>query len=81
MKKPRSGLTLDKAMVQVLKNCENETAEHGYLTDEINRQKLYWQKDGTPLKVNQIGPRAKNHPELFEKIPKSASTKAKIRLR
>lgn len=76
-------MELHEAMKQILLKCENQTAEHVYLTSEINRLNLYRMKDGRPVKSNQIGARAKNYPKLFEKIPADPikGTKAKIRLR
>lgn len=83
MEPERPALTLHEAMVQVLKTCENHTAEQVYLAQEIKKRNLYWQKDGTPVKSNQIGARAKNYPQLFEKIPANRATnqRAKIRIR
>lgn len=79
----RPNLTLHEAMVQILKKCPNQTAEQVYLAQEINRQKLYWQVNGGPVSSGQIAPRAKNYPELFEKIPANNRTgeKATIRLK
>ena len=78
----RPELTLHEAMAQILSRCDGQTAEQVYLASEINRQKLYWQKDGGPVGSDQIGARAKNYSALFEKIPANPRTheKAKVRL-
>jgi len=82
MNLPRPALNLHDAMEQILKTCEDQTAEQVYLASEINRRKLYWQKDGGPVSSGQIGARAKNYPHKFEKIPADPRTgeKAKVRL-
>ena len=70
-------------MAQVLRKCADRMAEQVYLACGIRRQNLYWQRDGEPVQLSQIGPRAKNYPHLFEKIPADPLTgqKARVRLR
>ena len=83
MRPERPPYTLHEAMAHILKKCEDQTAEQVYLASEIRRQRLYWQKDGQPVKLNQIAPRAKNYPDMFEKIPADPvrKEKAKVRLK
>ena len=70
-------------MVQILKKCADQTAEQVYLASEINRQRLYWQNDGSPVPSGQIAVRTRNYPDRFVKIPadRAKGQRAKIRLR
>ncbi|MCE5200739.1 MAG: hypothetical protein ABFD54_06465 [Armatimonadota bacterium] len=79
----RPTLTLHEAMVQILSKCADQTAEHVYLASEIRRQTLYWQNDGSAAPSGQIAVRARNYPDLFEKIlaDQVRGQRAKIRLR
>lgn len=79
----RPSLTLHQAMALVLRDCTDRTVDQVFLAAEINRRRLYWQKNGNPLRLSQIGPRAKNYPHLFEKLAAdpASGTMAKIRLR
>lgn len=59
-------MTLHEAMQLVLKeNDRPMTARE--LADEINNKNLYTRKDRKPVPTNQIGARAKNYPDIFEK--------------
>lgn len=79
----RQQLTLHEAMVLVLRECPGQMAEQTYLFQVIKQRDLYRERDGSPVKQNQIAPRAKNYSHLFEKIPANPTTgeRAKIRLR
>lgn len=79
----RPALTLHEAMVQILRKCADHTAEQVYLASEIRRQNLYWQKDGSEVPSGQIGARARQRPDDFEKIAadRTRSQKAKIKLK
>ena len=74
--------TLHGAMIVVLREIDGHTAEQVWLATEINRRKLYTKRDGSLVKSNQIGARAKNYPKYFRKIPAdpSAGSLAKIEL-
>lgn len=79
----RPALTLHEAMVQILRKCDDQTAEQVHLASEINKQRLYWQNDGSAVPSSQVAIRARNYPDLFEKIPADSASgeMAKIRLK
>lgn len=63
---PHWPITLDDAMRIVLHECPNKTATTTFIADEINRRRLYIQKDGGPVFAEQMFLRARHYPDLFE---------------
>lgn len=61
-------LTLHEAMVVVLSEQPNHTASTKFLSDEIYKRGLYYQKSGGKAQDYQMFLRAKNYPQLFELI-------------
>ena len=59
-------MTLHEAMIFILQK-NNGPMTPRQLSDAINAAKLYTRNDGRPVPPNQIGARAKNYPQLFEK--------------
>jgi antitoxin Phd len=64
-------ITLDDAIRIVLHECTNNTASTAFVADEINRRRLYIQKDGGPVFPEQMFLRARRYRELFEVIDKN----------
>ncbi len=65
-------LTLHKAIEIVLAESPNKTASTEEISNQIIKRKLYIQKDGGNVFPDQIFLRAKNYPELFELIGRTA---------
>lgn len=59
--------TLHKAIDLVLRERGNEWITAPELAEEINRRRLYWMKDGSPVGINQIHARVGNYSTWFEK--------------
>ena len=68
-------LTLHDAMAQVLRHHGKDGLTARELADEINEQRLYRKRDGSPVEINQVHARTNNYSQLFEK------DRGRIRLR
>lgn len=68
-KRKNTVLSLHDAMRVVLQDAENQEMHASDLANEIFRRGLYLQKDGDPVKYNQIRARCSNYPEFFEALP------------
>ena len=68
-------MTLHEAMAVVLSKGPKTAKE---IADEINRRKLYCQKDGRPVPAGQISARANKRSHLFDKEEKKYFLKVKL---
>lgn len=59
-------ITLSDAILIVLMDAPDHTASTDYIAEEINRRRLYIQKQGTPVFAEQIFLRARKDGEFFE---------------
>lgn len=62
-------ITLHKAMKIVLEEKENRTMHAAELADEIYKRDLYYKKDGTKARYNQVRARCGHYPDMFETLP------------
>ena len=72
----RGPLTLHEAMAVILVGCADRTATFKFVSSEISRRGLYFQRAGSEAPPSQIRLRARKYPHLFEIIPPS-----RVRLR
>lgn len=61
--------TLQEAMKIVLSKANENTMHAALLADEIYNRKLYFQKNGSKAKYNQIRSRCDHYSDLFEALP------------
>lgn len=64
----RPELYLHEAMEKVLRDHENRPMSPVELADEINAQRLYWQRNGGDVPPGQIGARAHNYSNRFTRV-------------
>jgi len=62
-------MTLQEAMKIVLKEVKGRKLHAAELSDEIYRRGLYFKKDGTQARYNQIRSRCGHYPDMFEALP------------
>ncbi len=61
-----SGMTLHEAMASVLRD-RGAPMTRRELTEEVNRRRLYRQRDGSPLPIGQTSARVHNYPHIFKR--------------
>jgi hypothetical protein len=72
---PEPGMTLHRALEQILQENGNTPMTARALADAVTDQGLYRKRDGSAVEVNQVHARTNNYQDLFEKDG------ARIRLR
>jgi hypothetical protein len=60
-------LTLHQALIQVLRENQNEWMTVQELARVVNERGLYQKRDGSPVEVNQVHARTNNYKSVFEK--------------
>jgi antitoxin Phd len=66
---PKSNHTLQEAMKLVLQDTEGKQMHAADLSDIIYKKGLYFKKDGSKAKYNQIRARCGHYPDMFEALP------------
>lgn len=64
-KDQRAGLTLHKAMVEVLRDEPDQMLRAGDLAYKVNQRGLYRMRDGRPVEPQQIHARVGHYPDRF----------------
>src|SRR5436853_1113913 len=60
-------MTLHEAMARVLRDNDNAWMTAREILDQVKARRLYRNRDGSPLELNQIHARATNYERVFEK--------------